>query len=148
MRKFWNTLQSRSGNQLPFTSINYGTCTLEEGRMFTKALLEASLQGTGKYGRTSIFPCGIFQYMKGVNDKPGTPNYDLKQLALKSTSKRLYPNLANCNWTNQQNWLLEDRQKKQEYIDSLSIEEQNKLIEICEQHPEIAHKLGLTIVDE
>ena len=143
-----NTLQSRSGNQLPFTSINYGTCTLEEGRMFTKALLEASLKGTGKHGRTSIFPCGIFQYMKGVNDKPGTPNYDLKQLALKSTSKRLYPNLANCNWTNQQNWLLEDRQKKQEYIDSLSIEEQNKLIEICEQHPEIAHKLGLTIVDE
>lgn len=86
--------------------------------------------------------------MKSVNDKPGTPNYDLKQLALKSTSKRLYPNLANCNWTNQQNWLLEDRQKKQEYIDSLSIEEQNKLIEICEQHPEIAHKLGLMIVDE
>lgn len=107
-----------------------------------------SLQGTGKHGRTSIFPCGIFQYMKGVNDKPGTPNYDLKQLALKSTSKRLYPNYANCNWTNQQNWLLEDRQKKQEYIDSLSIEEQNKLIEICEQHPEIAHKLGLTIIDE
>ena len=94
-----NTLQSRSGNQLPFTSINYGTCTEPEGRLFTKALLEASLKGTGKHGRTSIFPCGIFQYMKGVNDKPGTPNYDLKQLALKSTSKRLYPNYANIDWS-------------------------------------------------
>jgi len=113
--------------------------------MFTKALLEESLKGTGKHGRTSIFPCCIFQYMKGVNDKPGTPNYDLYRLALKSTSKRLYPNYANTNWSNQQKWLLEDRQKKQEYIDSLSIEEQNKLIEICEQHPEIAYKLGLII---
>ena len=94
-----NTLQSRSGNQLPFTSINYGTCTLPEGRMVTKAILELSIKGLGKFGRTSIFPCGIFQYMKGVNDKPGTPNYDLKQLALKSTSKRLYPNYANVDWS-------------------------------------------------
>ena len=94
-----NTLQSRSGNQLPFTSINYGTCTLPEGRMVTKYLLEVSCEGLGKFGRTSIFPCGIFQYMKGVNDKPGTPNYDLKQLALKSTSKRLYPNYANVDWS-------------------------------------------------
>ena len=94
-----NTLQSRSGNQLPFTSINYGTCILPEGRMVTKYLLEVSCEGLGKFGRTSIFPCGIFQYMKGVNDKPGTPNYDLKQLALKSTSKRLYPNYANIDWS-------------------------------------------------
>ena len=94
-----NTLQSRSGNQLPFTSINYGTCTLPEGRMVTKAILELSIKGLGKFGRTSIFPCRIFQYMKGVNDKPGTPNYDLKQLALKSTSKRLYPNYANVDWS-------------------------------------------------
>lgn len=94
-----NTLQSRSGNQLPFTSINYGTCTLPEGRMVIKALLEVSIEGLGKFGRTSIFPCGIFQYMKGVNDKPGTPNYDMKLLALKSTSKRLYPNYANVDWS-------------------------------------------------
>ena len=72
-----NTLQSRSGNQLPFTSINYGTCTLPEGRMVTKALLDGCIKGVGKLHKTSIFPCGIFQYMKGVNDKPGTPNYDL-----------------------------------------------------------------------
>lgn len=94
-----NTLQSRSGNQLPFTSINYGTCTLPEGRLIIKALLEGSIKGVGKIRKTSIFPCGIFQYMKGVNDKPGTPNYDLKRLALKSTAKRLYPNYANVDWS-------------------------------------------------
>lgn len=94
-----NTLQSRSGNQLPFTSINYGTCTLPEGRMITKALLEASLEGIGKHHRTSIFPCGIFQCMKGVNRKSGDPNYDLYKLALKSTAQRLYPNYANVDWS-------------------------------------------------
>ena len=94
-----NTLQSRSGNQLPFTSINYGTCTLPEGRMVIKGLLQGSLKGVGKHHKTPIFPCGIFQYMKGVNDKPGTPNYDLYRLALKSTAKRLYPNYANVDWS-------------------------------------------------
>ena len=87
-----NTLQSRSGNQLPFTSINYGTCTLPEGRMVIKALLEGSIEGVGKVRKTPIFPCGIFQCMKGVNRKPGEPNYDLFQLALRSTAQRLYPN--------------------------------------------------------
>jgi len=94
-----NTLQSRSGNQLPFSSINYGTCTLPEGRMVTKALLDASIKGVGKLHKTSIFPCGIFQCMKGVNRKPGDPNYDLFKLALKSTSLRLYPNYANVDWS-------------------------------------------------
>lgn len=94
-----NTLQSRSGNQLPFTSVNYGTCTLPEGRMITKALLEGSLKGVGKFHKTSIFPCGIFQCMKGVNRKPGDPNYDLFRLALKSTANRLYPNYANVDWS-------------------------------------------------
>ncbi len=94
-----NTLQSRSGNQLPFTSINYGTCTLTEGRMVTKALLEGSLKGVGKFHKTSIFPCGIFQCMKGVNRYKGDPNYDLFQLALKSTAQRLYPNYANVDWS-------------------------------------------------
>ena len=94
-----NTLQSRSGNQLPFTSINYGTCTRIEGRLVTKALLEVSIEGIGKLHKTSIFPCGIFQMMKGVNRKPGDPNYDLYQLALKSTATRLYPNYANVDWS-------------------------------------------------
>lgn len=94
-----NTLQSRSGNQLPFTSINYGTCTLPEGRMVTKALLDISIEGLGKLHKTSIFPCGIFQCMKGVNQKPGDPNYDLFRLALRSTATRLYPNYANVDWS-------------------------------------------------
>ena len=94
-----NTLQSRSGNQLPFTSINYGTCTLPEGRMIIKALLDTSISGIGKLHKTSIFPCGIFQCMKGVNRTPGDPNYDLFKLALESTSLRLYPNYANVDWS-------------------------------------------------
>lgn len=67
--------------------------------MVTKALLEVSIEGLGKLHKTSIFPCGIFQCMKGVNRKPGDPNYDLFQLALKSTAQRLYPNYANVDWS-------------------------------------------------
>ena len=103
-----NTLQSRSGNQLPFTSINYGTCTLPEGRMVTKALLEGSIKGVGKFHKTSIFPCGIFQCMKGVNRKKGDPNYDLFQLALRSTAQRLYPNYANCDWSGNEGYDIND----------------------------------------
>lgn len=67
--------------------------------MVIKALLEGSLKGVGKHHRTPIFPCGIFQCMKGVNRAPGDPNYDLYLLALKSTAKRLYPNYANVDWS-------------------------------------------------
>ena len=67
--------------------------------MVIKALLDGSIKGVGKLHRTSVFPCQIFQYMKGVNDKPGTPNYDLYKLALKCTSMRLYPNYANVDWS-------------------------------------------------
>lgn len=103
-----NTLQSRSGNQLPFTSINYGTCTIPEGRMIIKALLDVSIKGIGKLHRTSIFPCGIFQCMKGVNRHPGDPNYDLFRLALQSTSLRLYPNYANVDWSNNAGYDIND----------------------------------------
>ena len=103
-----NTLQSRSGNQLPFTSVNYGTCTLPEGRMVIKALLDTSIKGLGKLHKTSIFPCGIFQCMKGVNRVPGDPNYDLFKLALKSTSQRLYPNYANVDWSNNAGYDIND----------------------------------------
>ena len=94
-----NTLQSRSGNQLPFTSVNYGTCTLPEGRMIIKALLDVSIKGIGALHKTSVFPCGIFQCMKGVNREPKDPNYDLYRLALRSTAQRLYPNYANVDWS-------------------------------------------------
>lgn len=79
--------------------MNFGTCTLPEGRMVIKALLEGSINGVGKLHKTSIFPCTIFQCMKGVNRKPGDPNYDLFKLALKSTAQRLYPNYANVDWS-------------------------------------------------
>lgn len=94
-----NSLQSRSGSQLPFSSVNYGTCTLPEGRMVTRNILEVSIEGLGKFHRTSIFPCQIFQCMKGVNRKEGDPNYDLFKLALKCTALRLYPNYCNVDWS-------------------------------------------------
>ena len=111
-----NTLQSRSGDQLPFTSINYGTCTFEEGRLVTRALLLGSLEGIGFHHNTPIFPCGIFQYRKGVNDREGTPNYDLKQLAMKSTSQRLYPNYANVDWSGNEGY---DRNDPRTYFSTM-----------------------------
>lgn len=115
--------------------------------MVTKALLEVSMEGLGENGVTSIFPCGIFQYKKGVNDKPGTPNYDLKRLALESTTKRIYPNYANADWSNNTNALKQDRKQKQEYIDSLDKKQYDKLVEILENNPEVAYKLGLEIIE-
>lgn len=103
-----NTLQSRSGNQLPFTSINYGTCTLIEGRMVIKALLEGAIKGVGRLHKTPVFPCTIFQCMKGVNRKPGDPNYDLFQLALKCTALRLYPNYVNVDWSGNKGYDIDD----------------------------------------
>lgn len=83
----------------PFSSINFGTCTLPEGRMITKAILETSLDGLGRLHTTPIFPCSIFKLKKGINRAPEDPNYDLFQLALKSTAQRLYPNYANVDWS-------------------------------------------------
>lgn len=119
-----NTLQSRSGNQLPFTSINYGTCTLPEGRMVIKALLEGSLNGVGKLHKTPIFPCGIFQCMKGVNRAPEDPNYDLFRLALKSTAKRLYPNYANVDWSVNEGY---DRNDPRTYVATMGCRTYNGL---------------------
>lgn len=111
-----NTLQSRSGCQLPFTSINYGTCTLPEGRMITKAILDTSIKGIGKLHRTSVFPCQIFQCMKEINRAPGDPNYDLFLLALKSTALRLYPNYANVDWSGNAGY---DRNDPQTYFSTM-----------------------------
>ena len=143
-----NTLQSRSGCQLPFTSINYGTCTELEGRMVTKALLEVSMEGLGSKGVTSIFPCGIFQYKKGINDKPGTPNYDLKRLALKSTSMRIYPNYANCDWSNQLAWVKKDRDMKREYLASMNKDTYGKLLNNLKENSNVADALGLIVNGE
>ena len=111
-----NTLQSRSGNQLPFTSINYGTCTLPEGRMVIDALLDVSIEGLGRLRKTSVFPCGIFQSMRGVNQRPGDPNYDLFQKALRSTAQRLYPNYANVDWSGNAGY---DRNRPETYFSTM-----------------------------
>lgn len=92
-----NTLQSRSGDQLPFTSVNYGTDTSMEGRLIVKSMLKARMKGIGKKRLTPIFPIAIFKHKKGINDIEGTPNYDLKLLAIECASKRIYPNFANLD---------------------------------------------------
>lgn len=94
-----NTLESRQGSQVPFTSLNLGRDTTPEGKLVTKWILEASIAGVGKHHLTPIFPISIFQYKKGSNANPEDPNYDLKQLALKSMAKRIYPNWVNCDWS-------------------------------------------------
>lgn len=94
-----NTLESRQGSQVPFTSINLGRDTTPEGRMVTRWMLEASIDGIGKFHLTSIFPISIFQYKIGCNANKEDANYDLKQLALESMSKRIYPNWCNCDWS-------------------------------------------------
>jgi len=94
-----NSLESRAGSQVPFTSINFGRDTTIEGRMVSESMLRASLAGIGKFHRTAIFPISIFQYKTGNNANPADPNYDLKQLALESLSKRIYPNFCNCDWS-------------------------------------------------
>ena len=116
--------------------------------MFIKELLEVSIEGMGKYHRTSIFPCGIFQLMKGVNREPGDPNYDLFRLALKSTSLRLYPNYANCSFSVDKLGLESDRKFKENLINNLTPEDYNKLIIALEKNPEIAKKMSLEVVDE
>lgn len=94
-----NTLESRQGSQVPFTSINLGRDTTPEGRIVTRWMLEASIDGIGKFHLTSIFPISIFQYKVGCNANKEDANYDLKQLALESMSKRIYPNWCNCDWS-------------------------------------------------
>lgn len=138
-----NTLQSRSGNQLPFSSVNFGLCTEPEGRLISKEMLSVCREGLGKYHRTSIFPCVIFQCKKGINRQPGDPNYDLFQLALQCTAERLYPNYGNCDWSVQKTWIDEDRKIKNKIINSLSIEEKSKLISLLENDKELQEILAL-----
>ena len=94
-----NTLESRAGSQVPFTSINFGRDTSTEGRMVSRWMLEASMSGIGKHHLTPIFPISIFQYKANCNANPGDTNYDLKKLALESMSKRIYPNFVNCDYS-------------------------------------------------
>ena len=110
-----------------------------------KALLRASIEGLGKYHRTSIFPCGIFQLKDGVNSLPGDPNYDLKLMAIKSTVNRFYPNYFNCDWSVQVEGIKKDRELKRKVLSTLPLETKQKLIEIFKEHPEYAEKINLFV---
>ncbi len=88
-----NTMNSRAGAQVPFSSINYGTCTSKEARMAIKNLLKVTDMGLGN-GETAIFPVQIFKVKEGVNYNPGDPNYDLFRMAIKVSAKRLFPNFS------------------------------------------------------
>lgn len=122
-----NSLQSRSGQQLPFSSINYGTCTLTEGRMISHAILDATMDGTGPLHKTPIFPCGIFQYHTEINGKPGTPNYDIFLKALRCTAKRFYPNYVNAQWSVDTAGRMKDVEHKRACLAKLSKEKMTKL---------------------
>jgi anaerobic ribonucleoside-triphosphate reductase len=88
-----NTLHSRAGSQVPFSSLNFGTDTSEEGRMVSRNLLLATEAGLGS-GETPIFPILVFKVKDGVSGEPGDPNYDLFELSCKVSAKRLFPNFS------------------------------------------------------
>lgn len=88
-----NTMHSRAGAQIPFSSLNYGTDTSQEGRLAMKSLLLATEAGLGN-GETSIFPIHIFKVKEGINYNPEDPNYDLFKLAMRVSAKRLFPNFS------------------------------------------------------
>lgn len=91
-----NTIHSRGGNQVVFSSINYGTDTSAEGRCVMRELLNTTYKGVGN-GSTAIFPIQIWKKKRGINYLPGDPNYDLYQLACKVTAKRFFPNFLNLD---------------------------------------------------
>lgn len=91
-----NTMSSRAGGQIPFTSLNYGLCTSAEGRLVSRSLLQATIRGLGN-GETPVFPQHIFQCKQGINQSEGDPNYDLFRLAVTCSSRRMYPNFVNVD---------------------------------------------------
>lgn len=86
-----NSMNSRAGSQVPFSSLNYGTDTSEEGRMVIKSILQATEAGLGN-GETAIFPISIFKIKEGINYNEGDPNYDLFKYSMKVSAKQLFPN--------------------------------------------------------
>ena len=143
-----NSLQSRSGQQLPFSSINYGTCTLTEGRMVINAILDATLDGTGPLHKTPIFPCGIFQWDKDLNGYPGTPNYDLFRKALYCTSKRFYPNYCNCGWSVNKAGMDKDVSHKTACLNKLSDEKMVILAKWVKENEEEARLYKMVLKND
>ena len=91
-----NTMRSRGGGQVPFSSINYGTDTSPEGRLIIREILTCTLEGVGN-GQTALFPIQIWKLKAGVSAEPGDPNYDLLELATQCTAKRYFPNYINLD---------------------------------------------------
>ncbi|MCR4852377.1 MAG: anaerobic ribonucleoside triphosphate reductase [Prevotella sp.] len=104
-----NTIHSRGGNQVVFSSINYGTDTSAEGRCIMREILKSTYEGVGN-GETAIFPIQIWKKKRGVNYLPEDPNYDLYQLACKVTARRFFPNFLNLDATYNQDdeWRADD----------------------------------------
>lgn len=104
-----NTIHSRGGNQVVFSSINYGTDTSAEGRCVMRELLNSTYEGVGN-GATAIFPIQIFKKKRGVNYEPTDPNYDLYKLSCKVTARRFFPNFLNLDATYNQDpeWKADD----------------------------------------
>lgn len=107
-----NTIHSRGGNQVVFSSINYGTDTSAEGRCIMREILESTYEGVGN-GETAIFPIQIWKKKRGVNYLPEDRNYDLYQLACKVTARRFFPNFLNLDATFNQNekWRADDPER-------------------------------------
>lgn len=107
-----NTIHSRGGNQVVFSSINYGTDTSPEGRLIIRELLRTTDRGVGN-GETPIFPIQIWKLKKGVSAEPGDPNYDLLQYAYKVTAKRFFPNFINLDapFNQHEKWDINDPER-------------------------------------
>ena len=141
------SVTSRCPIQLPFTSVNFGICTEPEGRLISEQFIRCCEEGIGKLHKTAVFPCALFMCKKGINQRPGDPNYDLFRKALTCTAKRLYPTYVNCDWSIQQKWVKQDRDEKEAVLAELTDEQRSALMEKITHKPELASKLMLKVVD-
>ena len=136
-------------NQLPFSSINYGTCTLSEGQMIIESILKGCIAGTGPLGQTAIFPCWIFKCDKNINLYKGTPNYKLFKLAIKSTSKRFYPNYANNNWSVNEAAIKYDIDLKNRVLADIKENHRDyfdRLVNVFKANIDLMHELRLEMI--
>ena len=137
-----NTIHSRGGNQVVFSSINYGTDTSAEGRCIIRELLKSTYRGVGN-GETAIFPIQIWKKKRGVSYLPDDRNYDLYKLACKVTARRFFPNFLNLDATFNQSdeWKADDPKR---YLHEVAVLGCSKIalvrkhlsdVEICRSRP-------------
>ena len=133
-----NTIHSRGGNQVVFSSINYGTDTSAEGRCIMREILQSTYQGVGN-GETAIFPIQIWKKKRGVNYLPEDRNYDLYKLACKVTARRFFPNFLNLDATFNQNekWRADDPERYKWEIATMGCLSQRYQKELEKEMPEV-----------